>query len=280
MNYRRFIAAGLFFIFLQSTFAICCYAAELKRGTIEAFERYVRVADAQFEAETRRGGPFFWMDALLEPGRGQLLARLKQGQMEIRQLRTEVDGRPIQIPGGQIHHWSGIAFLPGISLERAQSLIFDYEHYWNSYKPEIRRSKLLEHTDNACKISFQFYKDNPVHIAFNAEFDVQNIRIDATHAISRAASVRLVELEHADLPDSTEIPEGRGNGYVWRLNYDWRLEERDGGVYVELDSIVLSRDVPPVLGWFINPLVNRVSRQTVASFLNATQRGFPTVSPQ
>jgi hypothetical protein len=277
---RRFIAAGLFFILLQSPFAIRCSAAELKQMTIAAFERYVRIADAQFEVETQRGGPFFWMDSMPEPGRGQLLSRLKQGQMEIRQLRTEVDGRPIQIPGGQIHHWSGIAFLPGISLEQAQSLIFDYDHYWNSYKPEIRRSKLLEHADNTCKIYFQFYKESPSHIAFNAEFEVRNIRIDSTHVISHAASTRLAELEHADLPDSSEIPVGRGNGYVWRLNYNWRLEERDGGVYVELDSIVLSRDVPPIFAWFINPLVNRVSRQTVASFLNATQRGLLAVSPQ
>jgi hypothetical protein len=270
----------LFLILLQSPFAIRCSAAELKQRTIDAFERYVRIADAQFEMETRRSGPFFWMDDLPEPSRGQLQARLKQGQMEIRQLRTEEDGRPIQIPGGQIHHWSGIVFLPGISLERAQSLVFDYDHYWNSYQPEIRRSKLLEHTDNACRIYFQFYKDNPVHIAFNAEFDVHNTRIDATHAVSHAASTRLAELEHADLPDSMEIPVGRGNGYIWRLNYDWRLEERDGGVYVELDSIVLSRDVPPILALFINPVVHRASRQTVASFLNATQRGFPTISPR
>ena len=119
-----------------------------------------------------------------------------------------------------------------------------------------------------------------MHFAFNAEFDVQNIRIDATHAISRAASTRLAELERSDMLDSTEIPEGKGNGYVWRLNYNWRLEERDGGVYVQLDSIVLSRDVPPILAWFINPLVNRVSRQTVANFLTATQHGFPTISPR
>jgi hypothetical protein len=252
----------------------------LKQGTIDAFDRYVRVADVQFEAEVRRGVPYFWMDALPEPNRGQILARLHQGQIEIRQLRTDEDGRPVQIPGGQIHHWSGIVFLPGISLERAQSLLFDYNNYWDTYKPEIRRSKILEHANNTCKISFQFYKESPVHLAFNAEFEVQNIQIDATHAVSRAASVRVAELKHADQPDGPEITVGQGNGYVWRMNFFWRLKEKDGGVYVELESIVLSRDVPPIFALFINPLVHRVSRQTVASFLNATQRGLHVDPPR
>ena len=40
-----------------------------------------------------------------------------------------------------------------------------------------------------------------------------------------------------------------------------RFEERDGGVYVELEAIALSRDVP--VRWIVNPIVRRVSRNSM-----------------
>jgi hypothetical protein len=39
-------------------------------------------------------------------------------------------------------------------------------------------------------------------------------------------------------------PECRRPGFVWREATVQRLEERDGGVYVELEVIVLSRADP------------------------------------
>src|SRR5436305_11270959 len=94
-------------------------------------------------------------------------------------------------------------------------------------------------------------------------FDVHDPRIDATHSISRAISVRIAELEQPDQPDSSEFPVGQGHGYLWRLNNYWRLEQKDGGVYVQVETIALSRDVPAIFAWFVNPLIRRVSRHTV-----------------
>jgi hypothetical protein len=274
----RGVTAIFFFLLLQFPLALCCSAAELKQQTIEAFEHYVRVTDARFEAELRPGGPFLWMDTLPQPRRQQLYARLRQGQLEIRQVRAEEEGKSIEIPDGLIHHWSGVAFVPGISLERALSLLQDYDNYWRTYKSDIRRSKLLEQTNNTFKIYLQFFKESPRHVSFNTVFEVRNTQIDATHAISRAVSVRIAELESPDQPESSEFAVGQGSGFLWRLNYYWRLEEKDGGVYVQLESIVLSRDVPAIIAWFINPLVRRISRQTLTNFLYSTQRGLPADS--
>jgi hypothetical protein len=32
-------------------------------------------------------------------------------------------------------------------VERALSLLQDYDNHWRTYKPDVRRSKLLEHTE-------------------------------------------------------------------------------------------------------------------------------------
>ncbi len=42
---------------------------------------------------------------------------------------------------------------------------------------------------------------------------------------------------------------------------------------MHVESIALSRDVPAIFAWFVNPLIRRVSRQTLAHFLEATRRG-------
>jgi len=47
-----------------------------------------------------------------------------------------------------------------------------------------------------------------------------------------------------------------------------RFEERDGGVYVELEAIALSRDVP--VRWIVNPIVRRVSRNSMLLSLQQT----------
>src|SRR5258708_17996678 len=73
--------------------------------------------------------------------------------------------------------------------------------------------------------------------------------------------------------NSAEFPADQGHGYLWRLSNYWRLEEKEGGVYMQVESIALSRDVPAIFAWFVNPLIRRTSRQTLANLLYATRRG-------
>jgi hypothetical protein len=270
--FRRCISAGIFLLLLHYL-AISCSAAELKQETIEAFDHYVRDTEARMDAELRPGGPFLWVDSLAQTRRQRLYDLLRRGQLEIRQEKTEEEGKLIQIPDGLIHHWTGVAFVPGVSLERALSLLQDYDNHCRTYDPEIRRSKLLDHTDNTFKIYLQFYKESPRRVSFNTEFQVHYTRIDGTHMISHAASTRIAELEHPEQPDGPEFPVGEGHGYLWRLSNYWRLEEKDGGVYMQVESIALSRPVPVMFTWFVNPLIRRVSRQTLANLLYATRRG-------
>jgi hypothetical protein len=269
--FRCCISAGIVLLLLHCL-AIPCIAAELKQETVEAFNRYIRATDARMDAELRPGGPFLWVDSLPQPRRQRLYDLLQRGQLEIRQEKTEEEGKPIEVPDGLIHHWAVVAFVPGVSLESALALLQDYENHWRTYKPDVRRSKLLERADNTFKIYLQFYKDSPRRVSFNTEFQVHYTRIDATHVISRAVSARIAELEHPEQPDSPEFPIGQGHGYLWRLSNYWRLEEKDGGVYMQVESVALSRDVPAIFAWFVSPLIRRVSRQTLANLLYATRR--------
>jgi hypothetical protein len=47
---------------------------------------------------------------------------------------------------------------------------------------------------------------------------------------------------------------------------------------MQVESIALSRDVPAIFAWFVNPLIRRVSRETLAHLLEATRRGLLSAS--
>ena len=266
-------AMAIFVAFLELPLAVRSTGTELQQKTTEAFEHYLRVTDARIDAELRAGGPFLWLDSLPESRRQKLYDRVRHGQFEIHQMRTEEEGKPIEVPGGLIHDWVGVAFAPGASLQQAVSFLQDYDNAWRAHQPDVRRSKLLEHSGDTFKVYQQFYKETPRRVSFNILFEVHYTQTDATHAVSRASSIRLAELEHPEQPDSSEFPVGQGHGYLWRLNNYWRLEENDGGVYIQVEAIALSRDVPGVFAWFARPLIRRVSRETVTNLLSATRRG-------
>jgi hypothetical protein len=49
------------------------------------------------------------------------------------------------------------------------------------------------------------------------------------------------------------------------------LLERDGGTYVQCESITLSRDVPFGLGWIIKPFVTEIPMESLAFTLQRTR---------
>ncbi len=59
---------------------------------------------------------------------------------------------------------------------------------------------------------------------------------------------------------------------MWRLNSYWRLEEKDGGIYVQNQSVSLSRTVPVLLAWLIEPLTKSIPREVLSRTLNDTRK--------
>jgi hypothetical protein len=55
------------------------------------------------------------------------------------------------------------------------------------------------------------------------------------------------------------------------MNTYWRFEQKDGGTYVECQSVSLTRDIPAGLGWLIGPYVTSVPRESL-TFTLATTR--------
>lgn len=245
-------------------------AAELKKETAAAFEHYVGASEKRIRSELHNG-PFLFIDELPETRRVETYAQLREGKVLIKQVNTKEEGHPIEVPHGLIHDWIGVLFIPNASLSQTLAVVQDYDNHRNIYKPEVRDSKLLQRDGDNFKVFLQFYKKSLVTVVINADFEINYERFGTNRAVSRSYSTRLAEVENAGQTDEHELPVDDAHGYLWRLYSYWRFEEQDGGVYVQLESIGLSRSVPAIFGWLINPLLRGIPRGTLSSLLGATR---------
>jgi hypothetical protein len=55
------------------------------------------------------------------------------------------------------------------------------------------------------------------------------------------------------------------------MNTYWSYEERDGGLYIEIESVSLSRSIPTGLGWAVGPFIQSVPREALEFTLEATR---------
>jgi hypothetical protein len=254
-------------------------ASQLKPETVAAFEHYVAVTEARMDGDVRLDR-FLAVDRLPGLQRKEAYDQLQQGQIYIEELHTREDHHPIHIPSGLVHHWTGVIFIPKATLDEADSVLNDYENEPQIYKPDIRRAKVIEQNGGASKIYLQFYNKSIVTVVLNAYFDVVEKRIGSGRIQSASRSTRVAEVENWGSPDERERPEGDDHGYMWRLNSYWRIEEKDGGVYVENESITLTRTVPPLLAWLINPLTKSIPHDVLVHTLTNTRDAVVKVETQ
>ena len=247
-------------------------SAHLQPQTVKAFSRYVSLTEARIEKQVADPRNFLYVDQLPEPRRSQVLAELKQGRIFMDRLDTrDASGSEIDAPGGLIHHWVGEVLIPGVSLRQVLDLVEDYNHHQDVYKPEVVRSRLLSRDGNDFKIFYRLVKHKVITVTLDTEHDVRYTRVDDSHWYSRSVSTRIAEVADAGEPREREKPVGHDGGFLWRLNSYWRFVERDGGVYVECESISLTRDIPSGLGWMIGPFVTSIPKESLERTLVSTR---------
>jgi len=262
----------LVFLILPGLFGISALAAELKPETVAAFDRYIAATEARMDEDVRLN-QFLAIDRLPDLQRKEVYDQLQKGQIYIEELHTQADRHTISIPNGMIHHWVGVVFIPKATLFETNALLRDYEDELAVYKPEVLRAKLLESHGNESKIYLQMFNKSIVTVVLDAYFDVTETQMGSARSQSASRSTRIAEVLDAGGPNERERTDGNDRGYIWRLNNYWRIEEKDGGVYVQNESITLSRPVPALLAWLINPLTKSIPRDVLLHLLTDTRNG-------
>ena len=181
------------------------------------------------------------------------------------------------MPGGLIHHWIAAAYFPNTKLSDVLDVTKDYDRYQEFYRPSVVASKTVAREDVDDYFSMRLMnKAFFLKTTLDADYRATTVHLDDRRVYSVSRTTRVQEIEDCNQPGEHRFPEGEGSGYIWKLLSVVRMEERGGGVYVEIEAVALSREVPAAMRFVLDPIVRRVSRNSMLTSLRQTEEAVRT----
>lgn len=240
------------------------HAATLKPETVNAWQEYMQSATTKLQAPVSPASHFLKIDQDQD-----WLRNVRMGEV----LVTPRTAQGVKkVPSGLIHDWVGTAFIANVTLSGVLSVLRDYDHYENFYRPTVIHSRTLETGERNDRFSMVLMNQALfLKAALDSDYRCTYVRLSDRRWYSISESTRIQEIENYGGSGQRALREGEGNGFVWRLFSITRLEERDGGVYIELEAIALSRDIPTSLRWIVEPIVRRISKNSLTISLRQTE---------
>jgi hypothetical protein len=215
-----------------------------------AFDAYVSVVEAGLDRQHAAAEGEF-----LSPVKDE--ARLRRGEMVIEKL----DGK--EVSGALLHHWRGTAFVAGATGAEFERLMRNFADYPRRFAPEVVSAKVLSQHGDQYQVFMRVKQKHVITVVMDTTYDVTFGRVDARRGYSRSRSTRVTEIADAGSPEERALGPGEEHGFLWRQNTYWSYEERDGGLYLQIESVSLSRGIPHGLGWVIGPYVQSVPRESL-----------------
>jgi hypothetical protein len=242
------LVCALFGLLLLPTAA----PAELKPETKAAYQNYIAALDTRLAAQNNAKNGFLWIDG--DAGRQHAV---RTGNIVTQQVKS------FSVPEGMIQHWIGGVFLPGATLAKVEKVDQDYGNYSKIYGPDVTRVKVLSHNGNHFVVSYRITKKKVLTAVLDTVQAIDYLPLGPGRMGIRSQSKSIKQVEDPDTPSERDLAEGAGTGFLWAMDSYWRMEERDGGVYLECEAITLSRDVPFGLGGLVDPILRSFAEDSL-----------------
>jgi hypothetical protein len=226
-----------------------------------AFQSYITSLENRFDAQNTSREGCLWIDR--DPKRR---TAVQQGEIAVQQINAP------QIDGGTIEDWIGGAFLPNATLDQVLKKDQDYTNYTRYYAPEIVQARLISHQGNHFQVFYRLKKHKVVTVVLDTIHNIDFLPLgsDRYSIRSRSASVR--EVRNAGQSDEEVLREGEGLGFLWAMNSYWRVQQRDGGVYIECEVVTLARSIPFGMGSLLRPTIESFASESLENTLKAKRR--------
>ena len=238
--------------------AAACAFAEPSHAAVAAFDAYTAEVEARIAQQHRSASTFL----AYEPA-----DRLLHGDVIVEKLTP--DPAP-EMPGAMLHDWRGGAFVAGATAADFERLMKNFAAYQQVYAPQVVRTSVLRQQADRLETSMRVRQKHVITVVLDATYDVVFGRLDAQHGFSISRSEHIAEIKSPGTSDERALSSAEEHGFLWRLNTYWSYEEKDGGLYMQIESVSLTRSIPAGLGWAIRPFVESVPRESLEFTLNAT----------
>ncbi|MGC2639195.1 MAG: hypothetical protein WA294_18560 [Acidobacteriaceae bacterium] len=181
---------------------------------------------------------------------------MRRGEQVIEQLTPPAGA---DLPGALLHHWRGTVFEPGATAAEFEHLLRDFPAYPQRFPPQVLEARVLAHDGDRYQVCLRFRQHNVITVTMDAAYEVTFTRLDARHGSSLSRSTRIAELDD----DGRALPPASQHGFLWRMDTWWSYAEQDGGLYLEIETLSLTRAIPPGLGWAVRPFVDGIPRESL-----------------
>jgi hypothetical protein len=236
---------------------------ELKKTTVQAWEKYIQAAEAQFQASLSKGN--FQLDGISQRKR-----ELRKGDILV---NPTTGNGVIDVEDGLIHDWTGAIFIPDATIQDVFEIAHNFNEYQEYYKPGVVESKLLRHSGDQYVFFLRLMKQVLwVTAVMDGDFEAHYFELSPTRWYSYSFSTRLQEVVNYGKPDEHRLPPGEGSGYLWRVFSVTTFEESSNGVYIQMRAIGLTRSIPFLLSWLVTPIANRLSRNSLLDSLESSRK--------
>ena len=162
-----------------------------------------------------------------------------------------------------LYHWRGTAFVAAAKAADFERLMKDFNAYPQHFSPQVLQAKVLSQQDDRFQVSMRVRQQHVITVVMDTAFDVTFGRLDARHGYSISRSTQISEIDSPGTAAERALNSSQEHGFLWRLNTYWSYEERDGGLYMQIESVSLARSIPIGLGWAIGPFAESVPRESL-----------------
>jgi hypothetical protein len=236
--------------------------AEPTPAAVSAFNDYVRSVESKLAKQHQ--SPAAFLASSLTPQSEQ---RLRQGESIIEPI-TPLTGLPL--PGALLHDWRGTAFAAGAKTADFERLMRDINAYPQHFSPQVLQAKVIAQQGDHLQASMRIRQKHVLTVVLDTTYDIVFGRLDAHHGYSISRSTRVSEIGSPGSADEHVLGANEEHGFLWRLNSYWTYEERDGGLYLQIESVSLTRSVPNGLNWIIQPFIEKIPRESLEFTLRST----------
>jgi hypothetical protein len=269
MKQRRFTISGRLAIGSILSGLLICFnapgglAAEPEPAAVAAFNSYISAVESRLVQQHRL------QDGFLAPlsSTAQSEMRLRKGEFIVEQITSS---SVADLPGAMLRHWSGTAFVPGATAADFERLMKDFNTYPQHYAPQVLTAKVLSQQGDHFQVVMRVRQKHIITVVMDTSYDVTFARLDARHGYSISHSTQISEIDSPGTPGERALTSSQEHGLLWRLNTYWSYEERDGGFYMQIETVTLTRSIPLGLDWAVGPFVESVPRESLEFTLRST----------
>jgi hypothetical protein len=237
--------------------------AEPSLAALSAFSSYTHSVESRLGQQHKIPNSFLALPFSDAQGSD---TRLRNGELIVEKLTPSTGSK---LSGSLLHHWRGTAFAPGATAADFERLMRDFKSYPQHFSPQVIQARTLSQNGDRVEARMRVRQHHVITVVMDTTYDVQFGQLDAQHGYSISKSTRIAEIESPGSNTEHVLNAGQEHGFLYQLNTYWSYEERDGGLYMQIESISLTRSIPTGLGWVIRPYIESIPRESLEFTLRA-----------